>query len=115
MNREEAFLTILDATAKMQFHVAGMLESKAVEAEKVRNWLILHIRDEAFARYDEQLKQTLDVHELLVEVIDGITKMESGLARNIEVVLNRTEADSGGGGFGEFFSSGDGGGDGDDS
>lgn len=111
MNREEAYLTILDAVAKMQFHVAAMLESKAVEAEKVRNWLCLHIRDGAFAQYDEQLKQTLDIHEQMVEVIDGITKMESGLARNIEIVLNRSEGDSGGGGFGDFFGSDSGDGD----
>ncbi|OPA80164.1 restriction endonuclease subunit S [Paenibacillus selenitireducens] len=115
MMREQAYLHMLDATAKMQWNVAMILEAKAIEAEKVRNWALNHLSEHAFTSHVEQLKETLGIHDQLVEVIDALTKLEMGLAHNLKIILNR-EADGGmgmggfggmGGGFEDQFGMGD--------
>jgi len=98
--REQAYLNMLDAAAKIQWNVTMILEAKAVEAEKVRNWALNHLSEQAFTSHTELLKESLGIHDSLVDVLDGLTKLENGLAHNLKVVLNR-EADSGMGGFGE--------------
>lgn len=114
--RDDAFLHMLDATARMQWNMAMMLEAKAVEAEKVRNWAINHLSEHAFANHVELLKETVGIHDQLVEVMDGLTKLELGLAHNLKVILNR-DADAGmgmgmamggyGGGYDNQFGMGD--------
>ncbi|WP_314590927.1 restriction endonuclease subunit S [Paenibacillus terrigena] len=110
--REQAYLNMLDAAAKIQWNVAMILEAKAVEAEKVRNWVLNHLSEQAFTSHTELLKESLGIHDSLVDVLDGLTKLENGLAHNLKVVLNR-EADGGmggfgeGGGFGDQFGTGD--------
>jgi hypothetical protein len=108
MSREEAMLAMLEAAAKLQYNIALILEAKAVEAEKARSWLCQHLSDASFALYGEQLKKSLEIHDQLIEVIDGLTKMESGLTRNLEVVLNKGEPADGQGasGFGDMFGGG---------
>ncbi len=95
MSREHSFLRILAANAKIQMHVSYILESKAKELEKSRNWTCRHMLDTAFGDHDSQLKESLKVHEQLIEVIDGITKVENGLARNLKLLVGQDE--SGGG------------------
>ncbi|MBU5440838.1 restriction endonuclease subunit S [Paenibacillus sp. MSJ-34] len=102
MNREETYLHILDASAKLQWNISMILEAKAVEAEKVRNWALNHLSEHAFTSHEDQLKEPIAIHEQLVEVIDGLTKLEHGLAHNLRVILNR-DADSGGDGFDGMF------------
>jgi len=105
--REQAFLQMLEASARMQWNVAMILEAKAVEAEKVRNWAINHLSEHAFTSHTELLKESLGIHDQLVDVIDGLTKLENGLAHNLKVVLSR-EAEGGfGGGFEDQFGMGD--------
>lgn len=101
MNREEAFLGILEATSELQRHISLILEAKAAEAGKSRNWILGYVRDGAFSEHKEQLKTSVDIHEMTVDVIDGLTKMENGLARNLKAILNRREATSASG-FGGF-------------
>lgn len=43
MSREQAMIHMLDAASKMQRNVSMILEAKAVEAEKVRNWALNHL------------------------------------------------------------------------
>lgn len=43
MSREQSFMNVLDAAAKVQWNVAMILEAKAVEVEKARNWIINHV------------------------------------------------------------------------
>jgi hypothetical protein len=100
MSREQAFMTILEATAIMQEHVSVILQAKALEAEKAKKWICLHISDGSFADKEGQLKQCLEIHEKVIEVIEGLTKLENGLARNLKVVLNKDDAGGGFGGFG---------------
>jgi len=103
MNREEALLQMLESTAKIQQHISEILDAKAVEAEKSRNWICSHAKESCFAEYAHQLKHSMDIHEQMIEVIDAMTKMENSLARNLKTILNRNEG-SGSGGMSPFGS-----------
>lgn len=103
MSRELSYLTMLEATAIMQHHISVILQAKAIEAEKAKRWICYHIFDGSFADKEEQLKQSVEIHEKVIEVIDGLTKLENGLAHNLKAVLNKEEQGFGGfGGFGGF-------------
>jgi len=102
MDRAAAFLDMLSSSAKMQEHIASILEAKAYEAEKARSWVCTSLHESTFTNCDEIHKTTLLVHDSIVEVIEGITKMELGLAKNLNIVLGDQEGDSAGG-FPDFF------------
>ena len=104
MDREQSFLRILEATANMQFNIALMLEAKALEAQKSRTWICRHMLSGAFESSQDHLKKTLEIHEKMVEVIDGITRMENGLGKNLKIILRQDEDESSGiDGFGSLF------------
>ncbi|WP_274649450.1 restriction endonuclease subunit S [Paenibacillus humicola] len=103
MVRETAYSRILDASAKMQGNIAIILEAKAIEAEKVRSWLCNHMTPEAFEEQEEHLKETLLVHEQLVEVIDGLTRLNQGMANVLKAALRQ---DQDGGGIGGLLNGG---------
>ncbi|GAB6991511.1 hypothetical protein [Paenibacillus pini] len=111
MSREQAFLHMLDAASKIQWNIAMILEAKAVEAEKVRNWTLHHLNADAFTSHEDQLNEPLQVHSQIVELLEGLTKLEIGLCSNLKVVLAQDEGysgDSGGSnGFGGDFDLGD--------
>lgn len=103
MSRESAYARMLDASAKLQANVALILEAKAVEAEKVRAWLCNHVSPDAYAEQQDHLKDTLGVHEQLIEVIDGLTKLNQGMTNVLKAALQQDERGGGGyfGGFGD--------------
>ncbi|EES72972.1 restriction endonuclease subunit S [Paenibacillus phoenicis] len=111
MSREQAYLNMLDAAAKIQWNVAMILEAKAVESEKVRNWILNHVLESSFEDHEKQLSDPLEVHDQLVEVIEGLTKLQNGLCSNLKTVLppDVTEGSGDGldGGFGGLFDGGD--------
>lgn len=94
MNREESYLTMLEATASIQRHISIILQAKAFEATKTKSWLCNHMYDGAFTDKADQLKQSLEVHEKIVEVIEGLTKLENSFSKNLKVVLNDGEESS---------------------
>ena len=49
MDRDQAYMRMLGATANMQWNVAMILEAKAEEAEKARNWICNHITSDPFS------------------------------------------------------------------
>lgn len=109
-NREKSFLTMLESTAIIQRHVSVILQAKALEALKSKRWICYHIADSRFFDKADQLKQAIEIHEKVVAVIDGLSKLENGLARNLKVVLNHTGDESsdfggfgGGNGLGDLF------------
>ena len=109
MDRSDSYIRMLDAFARYQGNIALILEAKAVESEKSRSWLCEYVKDGAFSDHKEQLKQCGHVHEKLIEVIDGIVKMEYGFARNMKTLLGRDTggAESAGGGmFGDMYGGG---------
>ncbi|RUS44645.1 restriction endonuclease subunit S [Cohnella sp. AR92] len=117
MNREQAYQLTLDALAKLQWNTAMILEAKAIEAEKVRNWLLTHITGDTYVTHPERLSTSLQFHEHNVELIEGLTKLCHGLNRNMKAVLQPEGEDSEGiggmGGMGGMFGGGFGEGDND--
>lgn len=111
MDRTDLYLQMLDAFTRFQGEVALILEAKAAEAEKSRNWIQSHLRDGGFSGPGEQLKMSCEVHERLIEVIDGIVKMETGFARHLKLLAGGGEEDGSSGGdglLGDLFGSADG-------
>ncbi|RAP77406.1 restriction endonuclease subunit S [Paenibacillus montanisoli] len=96
MRRERAYLRMLDASAKAQWNVAMILEAKAVEAEKVRAWLLNHVTADVFAEHQDQLKSAMQVHDQLVEVIDGLAKLNSGMTHVLKAALRQVDEMGGG-------------------
>ncbi|GGA35820.1 restriction endonuclease subunit S [Paenibacillus physcomitrellae] len=103
MSREHAYINILDAAAKIQWNVAMMLEAKALEAEKTRNWTLNHLHAGSFSDHESQLGQPLGVHEQMVELIEGLTKLENGLCSNLRAVLATSGGAGDSGGFGDML------------
>jgi hypothetical protein len=103
MSREQSFLKMLEATANIQWNISMILEAKAVEAEKLRNWILNHVVEESFADHEKQLAHPLDVHDQLIEVIEGLTKLQSGFSNNLKTILPEEEDGDDGGGFGDMF------------
>jgi hypothetical protein len=92
LNREQAYFSILDAIAKMQFNVALILEAKALEAEKAKNWLCNHLSSSSYDNHEIQLIEAIDIHQQMIDVIDGLTKMEAALGRKLKVILGHNES-----------------------
>lgn len=107
MNRTESYLSILDATAKIQLNVALILEAKALHAEKSSNWICRHLSADAYESNADHLKQANSVHEQLIAVIEGITKMEVAFAKNLGILIAEDDEDNSGqgsgGGLGDLF------------
>ncbi|MWC28653.1 restriction endonuclease subunit S [Paenibacillus sp. MMS18-CY102] len=86
-DREQAYKRMLDTAAKLQWNVSMILEAKAVEAEKVRNWMLNHVSSDSFNEQHQQLKETMRLHDQIVEVIDGLTKLGRGMNAIMKVAL----------------------------
>jgi len=86
--REEALHATLEALAKMQQDIAAILHAKATEAEKAKNWVLNHLGEGSFPVPPERLSVCLQIHEQQIEVIDGLTKLCSGLSRNMKMILH---------------------------
>lgn len=111
MDRTDSYLSYLDATAKIQYNVALILEAKAEHAEKSRNWICHHLSTAAYESNADHVKKATEIHEQLIEVIEGITKMEVAFAKNLGVLIAEEEDSSGFGGggvggFGDMFGGG---------
>jgi hypothetical protein len=91
MGRETAYARMLDASAKLQWNVAMILEAKAVEAEKVRSWLCNHVTPDAFSDHEEHLKETLNVHDKVVDVIESLTKLNQGMVNVLKAALRQDQ------------------------
>jgi hypothetical protein len=111
VKRSDSFLRILEASVSIQFNVSLILEAKANEAEKSRDWICGHVNHTSYNSHEDQVKSPLEYHEQFVEVIDGLTKMEHALAKNLKVVLNRDNDNNSSGfngaGLGNFMNLGD--------
>ncbi|MFF2483989.1 restriction endonuclease subunit S [Paenibacillus sp. NPDC058071] len=113
MEREQAYLRMLGATANMQWNVAIMLEAKAEEAEKARNWICNHITTESFIGDQTQLKQSIQMHDQIIDVLDGVNKMGQGIVSILRALLDKDSDNGGEQGMGSFHFGGGMGGDSD--
>ncbi|MEK4977021.1 hypothetical protein MHI43_07165 [Paenibacillus sp. FSL H8-0457] len=82
VSKEESFMRILDASVTIQYNTYLILQGKAVEAEKVCQWVLTQ-----YPRSKGELKDSLSIHEQIVEQIEGLTKIGSGLCRNLRIIL----------------------------
>jgi hypothetical protein len=103
-------MNMLESTASLQMSIALLLEAKAAEAEKTRNWICNHMSSASLFGHEHQMKQTGDFHDQIIEVINGLTKMENALNRNMQALLRQGgssgEDGGSGGGLGDMFSFG---------
>ncbi|MNI19919.1 hypothetical protein D3C73_733680 [compost metagenome] len=111
MNRDQAYLNMLNASTKMQYNIAKILEAKAVEAERSSQWICNHFSVSSMKEHGERLKQTGEIHMFVLEVIDGLSRMENALAKNLKMLVRADEHEhmhaGGSGGLGNMFSLGD--------
>ncbi|NHN30191.1 restriction endonuclease subunit S [Paenibacillus agricola] len=110
MSRPESFNRMLTAAAKIQLNIALILEAKAIEADKSRGWICNSLDISAYGDHAQQVKETMAVHDQLIGLIDGLSKLESALAKNLKIILNEKEEEEamGGGGMGDLFNTGGG-------
>lgn len=87
MNRDDYLFHILRSMVKFQHNVALILEAKADESEKARNWVLGHHSSAYYDNHSEQVKHPLDYHVHLLDVIDGLTKLEHALTKNLQTLL----------------------------
>lgn len=102
MSKTDSSLRILAAAASMQWNIADMLEAKAEEMEALRDWLLYTVRVSEFGSADDLIEQSASFHEQLVEMLEGVTKLEQGLARHMQLLLEEEEEDAGMGGGSPF-------------
>ncbi|MBD2871517.1 restriction endonuclease subunit S [Paenibacillus sp. IB182493] len=91
MTREQSYLRMLKSTVNMQWNIASILDAKAAETEKMKNWYLNHIHAEVFDSHQKQLGQSLQLHEQVIEMIDGITKLNMGIVSVMRAVLKENE------------------------
>ncbi|MBC8080102.1 MAG: restriction endonuclease subunit S [Gorillibacterium sp.] len=91
MSRDQSYLQILDAAARMQESISRILAAKLAEAQINQVWISNQLLPGKYSETSELHKQSMELNDQLIEVIDGITKMEFGLARNLKIILNREE------------------------
>ncbi|AOZ91965.1 hypothetical protein [Paenibacillus crassostreae] len=107
MSREHDFLMMLEATSRIHFDISKILEAKAVEAEKIRNWTLNLINSNSLISHEKQLHESLQIHGQIVELIHGLTKVEKGMNNNLKAVLNVGDVGEESGDLNGFFGSGD--------
>lgn len=95
VSKEDSLMRMLEAAVAIQRETSLILEGKAVEAEKVRQWVLS--QDPSASG----LKDSLVIHEQIVEQIEGLTRIGAGLCRNLRAALG-SEEQSASGAFDEF-------------
>ncbi|WP_261381180.1 hypothetical protein [Paenibacillus cremeus] len=88
---------MLMSVSHFQHNIALILEAKALEASRSSQWLCHHLSAAQFGQnHGEQVKRSVEIHDHVLDVIDGLTKMEQALAKNMQALLGEPEApDSG--------------------
>ncbi|MCR8629686.1 hypothetical protein [Paenibacillus radicis (ex Xue et al. 2023)] len=107
MSRTDSYHKMLQAAADFQSNIALILEAKSVEAARSCQWICQHLTSDHFESHSDQIKKTIEIHEQMLEVIDGMTKMELALAKNLQVLLGQSEDSDNSGGGGTEGGSGD--------
>lgn len=93
MTNNRSYFRILAANADIQHHMATILEAKAKEMDKAAAWTRLHTQPADYPNHDLQLQDGVRIHERMIEVLEGITKVEAGLARHLKIVLHSESDD----------------------
>jgi hypothetical protein len=91
LSRAESYHKMLHVAAQFQKNIAIILEAKSVEADRSSQWICRNLSSEHIGGHSEQVKRTIEVHEQLLEVIEGLTKMEQALGKNLQVLLGKNQ------------------------
>ncbi|CAN7324687.1 hypothetical protein LJR153_001805 [Paenibacillus sp. LjRoot153] len=94
LDRTDLYMQMLDATGKLQSEISLMLEARVVEASKSQNWICQHINTTNLEGHDHKMKVTGQIHESVIELIDGLTKMENALNRQMKALLGKQSSGS---------------------
>jgi len=89
--RAKAALRILEAAASMQWSVAEMLEAKASEMESLRDWVTDTVRWSHVRDQNAFVLRSCDYHSILIDVINGISRLENGLAIHLNQLIVEEE------------------------
>ncbi|KPV61079.1 hypothetical protein QJ48_01740 [Paenibacillus sp. A3] len=92
MSRIESYHKMLQAASQFQYNIALILEAKALEAARSCQWISGHLSGAHFEDHGDQVKKLLEVHDQMIEVIEGMTKMEMALAKHLHILLVGSEA-----------------------
>ncbi|MDO3676022.1 hypothetical protein [Paenibacillus ehimensis] len=92
MSRIESYHRMLQAASQFQYNIALILEAKALEASRSCQWICGHLNAAHFEDHGDQLKKSLEVHDQMIEVIEGMTKMELALAKHLQILLGGSES-----------------------
>ncbi|MFE5320260.1 hypothetical protein ACFQ88_16245 [Paenibacillus sp. NPDC056579] len=96
MSRTSSYHKLLVSAVSFQKNVYLILEAKSFETTRACRWICNHLAAEHLGDHNDQVKKCLEIHEQLIEVIDGLTKMEQALTKNLQAILDDGEADNGG-------------------
>lgn len=93
MSREESYQKILQSVSRFQYNISLILEAKALEASRSSQWLCHHISPSQFENHGHQMHKTVEIHDQLLEVIHGLTKMELALSKNLQALIGEQDKD----------------------
>lgn len=96
MSRTNSYHKLLVSAASFQKNVSLILEAKSFETTSACRWICNHLGAEHLGDHNDQVKKCLEIHEQLIDVIDGLTKMEQALTKNLHAILGDDEADNDG-------------------
>ncbi|MDR6553934.1 restriction endonuclease subunit S [Paenibacillus qinlingensis] len=89
MDRTELYMQMLEATAKLQYEISLMLEARVVEASKSQHWICQHINAANLEGHDHKMNVTGEINESVIDLIDGITKLENALNHQMKAMLGK--------------------------
>lgn len=94
MDRTDLYMQMLDATAKLQYEISLMLEARVIEATKSQNWICQHMNGANLEGHDHKMKVTGEVHESVIDLIGGLTKLENALNHQMKALLGKNQIGS---------------------
>jgi len=95
LGRATSYHKLLQSAASFQKNIALILEAKAFEATRSSRWICHHLKAADLGGHNDQVKHSIEIQEQLLEVIDGLTKMEVALNKNLQAILADNEESSG--------------------
>ncbi|NRF95274.1 hypothetical protein HQN89_30810 [Paenibacillus frigoriresistens] len=57
-------------------------------------WICGHLVQEHFESHEDQVKHPIEMHDQIIELIEGLTRMQMALAKNLQAVLGQHESDN---------------------
>lgn len=94
MKKEQACERIMDSAALIQASIAKLLTAKAGEAKLAQGWIAVQIRPEDCEGPEEVHQTAMEMHDQMIEILEGITKMEIAIARQLRLLLEPDEEEA---------------------